>query len=435
VNGYYSKNGTRCTTSVATNECPVAVKVKFVYNCDTSDTNNYKNGKCVRASTIEAYHAIYQEKTIPGEAPIKPIIVGDSNVDGNAIAATPISTNSLAGYVYDGFKCSAVTPIGSIPYIQLGTDKYGAPICGVDPNQQTIDALKEEMCKIKMQNIWQNGGTTTAPCDIITVNKIFNLSNTGTTKNTQDCLNGGGRVKYSGTVVATSSSQIPSAFQSYPGGKLSGTSLTEAQFKTKYGIVTNPPTFLCEIRSQANKGQSWSSSGVLSLGADFVPGSLYINAVQGGGGGGGGAGGTDGGYGGGAGGFDSGSLSSVVTPQTCSVTIGGGGSGASAGKNSGGSGGGTSISCGNFGSRSAGGGGGGGNGGGCGGSGGAGTRYGGGGAGEGKDAGHGAESSHYGAGGGGGGTCGTSGQHSGGSGAGGYVEAGWKEFIWVTGVP
>jgi len=168
VNGYYSKNGTRCTTSIATNECPVAVKVKFVYNCDTSDSNNYKNGKCLRASTIEAYHAIYQEKTIPGEAPIKPIIVGDSNVDGNAITATPISTNALAGLVYNGFACSSISPM----YIQLGTDKYGAPICGVDPNQQTIDKMQVKMCEIETAQVKTSGGATTTCTPNIVVIKL-----------------------------------------------------------------------------------------------------------------------------------------------------------------------------------------------------------------------------------------------------------------------
>lgn len=167
VNGFYSKNGVRCTTSVATNACPIAVKVQFVYNCDTTET--MMNGKCVKAKSLEIYHAIYQSINIVGEAPIKPIIVGDSNVDPRAISATPVSSSALTGMVYNEFKCSSLTPTGVPAYIQLGEDKYGAPICGQDPNQGTIDAMQTKLCDIETTQVNTYGGTTTTCNPNITV--------------------------------------------------------------------------------------------------------------------------------------------------------------------------------------------------------------------------------------------------------------------------
>ena len=212
VNGYYSKNGTRCSTSVATDACPIAVKVQFVYNCDTTEL--MMNGKCVKAKSIEVYHAIYQERNIAGEAPLKPLIIGDTNVDAGAISATPVSSSALTGMVYNDFKCSSLTPTGVPAYIQLGTDKYGAPICGQDPNQSTIDNLQVKMCEIETKQVQENGGITTTCSPNITVIKLY-----GGNHLASECtaLNGQ-TVDLNGTIVsATNAAQNKKLFCKLPG--------------------------------------------------------------------------------------------------------------------------------------------------------------------------------------------------------------------------
>ncbi len=325
MTGFYTKKGARCETATqATTDCPIAVKAKYVFDCgDVNDTVNFHNGKCAQAKTIKVYHATYQAVTIPGEAPIRPTIVGDKSVYERAIDATPIATATISTSIGKGkYECKDLQVAGGPPLFQKGEDAYGNPICLPDT---TVEIMRETICKQMMQLLWNNGRSTsssTDPCAIITITKSFKLNNTGKTdKTTNDCIANGGRV-FNGTTDVTNN------LQSYPGGTISGAINSESDYFAKYGQQSPSPTFRCKLKSVTSASKSFTSgSNVLSPtdGTEFVPGSLVVDFLYGGGGGGGGSTDMVGGFGGHGSAKVSGALSSVTNLATCTVTIGVGG--------------------------------------------------------------------------------------------------------------
>lgn len=436
VNGFYTKKGARCATATqATTDCPIAVKAKFVFACgDITNTANYNNGKCAQAKSIKVYHATYQAVAIPGEAPIRPTIVGDGSIDARAFDATPIATATISTSNGKGsYKCADLQVQGGPPLFQKGEDEYGNPICLQDT---TVEKMREQICELQMKNLWtqSGGGSSQDPCDGITVSKVFKLSNPGKTDKTiNDCKDAGGIV-----FDKTGATRI-NDFSSYPGGTLSGLITSESAFMTKYKISSGlvSPTFLCKMSKPVDKVKESTSNDTLYLDADFVPGSIVVDYLLGGGGGGGSSGMSSGGFGGSASTNASGSLAGVKkTGQTCSITIGAGGAGADAGADScgkGKAGNSSSIVC-EGGSLTASGGSGSGScDGGCSGSGGGGSILAGGGSGSGGCAMGGNGS--YGSGGGGGATCDSGwlnqdicGVRSGGSGGGGYAKIKYQVY-------
>ena len=233
VTGYYTKDAVRCTAATASSkECPISVKALFVYDCDP--TQPLVGGKCPKASKISVYHATFQEFIIPGEAPLKSKIVGDSGVSDSAIAATPISASAFTGYVNDkkDFSCAGIDP----SYIQLGVDQSGDPLCGPDPKQATIDAqaaqitaMKQEMekslCDVETAQVMASGGTTTHCSPQFTKYYLYGGSHI-----TNDCFeNKGTLIRLDGSLTKSglsqkdnkklfckfSGSKCPGSFQEY----------------------------------------------------------------------------------------------------------------------------------------------------------------------------------------------------------------------------
>ena len=97
VNGFYSKKLVRCDNVTAPSEqCPIAVKVKFVITCsEKGNTWNKALGKCTIAQKIRTFYATYQAFLIPGQKPIKPNIVADSTISNTP--ATSITVESIVG--------------------------------------------------------------------------------------------------------------------------------------------------------------------------------------------------------------------------------------------------------------------------------------------------------------------------------------------------
>jgi hypothetical protein len=408
-----------------------------VFDCgDPSDTANYYGGKCAQAKSIKVYHATYQAVSIPGEAPIRPTIVGDGSVEARATDATPVATATIATSSGKGkYACADLQVTGGPPLFQKGEDAYGNPICLPDT---TVEKMREQICELQMKNLWtqSGGGSSQDPCDGITVSKVFKLSNPGKTNKTiTDCKNAGGIV-FDKTGVTRIND-----FSSYPGGTLSGFITSESAFMTKYKISSGlvSPTFLCKMTNPVNKVKEATSNDTLFLDENFVPGSIVVDYLVGGGGGGGSSGTQDGGFGGKGSTNVSGAMPYVKKlSQTCTITIGAGGKGADVGGDycgKGGDGNPSKIACSEGGITAPGGFGGKVCDGSChGGSGGSSVGGGGGGANCGVGGGGG-----YGAGGGGGGTCGSwsdtwipywilCGSHSGGNGGGGYAKIRYQVY-------
>jgi hypothetical protein len=97
VNGFYSKKLVRCDNVTAPSEqCPIAVKAKFVITCSEKGiTWNKTMGKCTIAQKIRTFYATYQAFLIPGQKPIKPNIVGDSTISNTP--ATSIAVDAIVG--------------------------------------------------------------------------------------------------------------------------------------------------------------------------------------------------------------------------------------------------------------------------------------------------------------------------------------------------
>jgi hypothetical protein len=434
MDGAYSLHAQRCGDQSALSvNCPISMRVKYVYTCDKGDTMNWSAslGRCAIARSLKVYRATYQAISVPGKMSIKPIIIADKNVTPDALEAAPVPMSGISSINYSGkveIKCSDYQKPGDAPYFQVGQDPYGNPICSQDA---TVTEMQKQICNQMMSGIWSTGGTSASPCPIISVSKVFKLNNTGKTdKTTTDCTNAGGK-------IFTSSGAEVAALGAYPGGTLSGAITSESEFRTKYSISTASPTFTCKVKTTSNQTQEFNASGVLLL-KNFVAGSLTIDGMVGGGAGGGSSDQDNGGIGGGASAFVSGPLYSVVSDQSCTVTIGSGGVGANANVSCcarAADGGATRVACAEQASQAAGGIRGSEGNDGCrgspSGSGGASSYYGSGGSG--PNCGVGGTATSYGAGGGGGGTEGvTCGCRSGGTGAGGYVKASWKIFNWVN---
>jgi hypothetical protein len=326
IDGFYTRKGQYCSgVTAASIKCPVAVKVKYVFTCNTAGDNNaYRNGKCPIATNVKVYRATYQAIATPGEIPITTTIVADKNVSSNALIAAPIPIAQITNFVNNGsggYQCKDLQVAGGPTLFQKGVDQYGNPICEEDP---TVTELGKKLCDQQMITIWQNGGTSTAPCEIITVTKVFKLNNAGKTNLTTNDCKANNYVVYDTAL----NKNVNNDLHTYVGGTLSGAITDENAFKTKYGITTSSPTFTCKVPTEVAKSASYTSNGTLVLDDNFVPGSIYVDYLYGGGGGGGASGIASGGFGGGASSNGGGSLSSVVSkPQTCMITIGAGGPG------------------------------------------------------------------------------------------------------------
>ena len=95
VHGFYSKKLVRCDNATEPSEqCPIAVKAKFVITCKKSSTL-WDGTRCTEAKKIRTFYATYQAFTIPGQKPIKPNIVGDSTTSNTP--ATSISIDAIKG--------------------------------------------------------------------------------------------------------------------------------------------------------------------------------------------------------------------------------------------------------------------------------------------------------------------------------------------------
>jgi hypothetical protein len=96
VHGFYSKKLVRCDNATAPSEqCPIAVKAKFVITCNKKTPTFWNGSKCTEAKKIRTFYATYQAFTIPGQKPIKPNIVGDSTTSNTP--ATSISIDAIKG--------------------------------------------------------------------------------------------------------------------------------------------------------------------------------------------------------------------------------------------------------------------------------------------------------------------------------------------------
>ena len=444
LTGIYTKKGRRCDNlTAATLDCPIIVKAKFVYTCDTAGDPDtvYRNNNCTQALNVKVYRATYQDPSIsiPGEPPVAPRIVADKGISSALTVASPVSMAQISSTAKGAYKCSDVPTTGGITLFQKGVDAYGNPICLQDT---TVEIMRQQICELQMKDTWRFGGSSQDPCEYIYVSKVFKLNNTSSAasgKTTADCI------AKSGILIDGAGNNVTNSLNNYPGGTLSGSITSESAFRSKYKLLAsslNSPTFLCKVPSNVDRSASFTTSGNLNLGSDFVDGSLVVNSLYGGGGGGGASGVGKGGMGGAAGGFDSGALSSVNGNQVCSVIIGAGGPGAKVSADycgSGTSGNPSSISC--VGGRKDAGGGGGGTT--CGGDchGGAGGGAGGGAR---QSCGMGNSATGYGAGGGAGGTCDSScacawdvcvcadicGAHSGTGGHAGYAEVSYKVRVY-----
>jgi hypothetical protein len=97
ITGFYSKKLVRCdNATAASEECPIAVKAKFVITCKTGKFYwKQELGKCTIASKIRTFYATYQAFVIPGQKPIKANIVGDST--NSNTPATAIRVQDIVG--------------------------------------------------------------------------------------------------------------------------------------------------------------------------------------------------------------------------------------------------------------------------------------------------------------------------------------------------
>jgi hypothetical protein len=356
ITGFYSKKGARCEgLTAASKECPVAVKAKFVVNCDKDDPINTLNEKCAIAKDIKTYYAVYQEFPTPDEKPVKTRIVGDSTIAGNSSIAIPVPMAAINATTKSAYKCEDLQVTGGPPLFQKGVDQYGYPRCRED---ESVNKLNEKVCQMQMQGIWDKGGSSTAPCPIITVEKVFpiykkdrKLVDIGTgwlpkfqwqTKIIETSINTSDCFKAKGSVFNDAGTNISQNLNTTPGGKLTGI-VNQETFISKYKIL-NPtvPQMFCNVAQEEEKSEEFTTSGALILDSNYIPGSLFVSELWGGGGGGGSSSASvttasplegSGGFGGKKAESKSGQLF-VYTPRTCMVIIGKGGAGASASNDS-----------------------------------------------------------------------------------------------------
>lgn len=97
ITGFYSKKLVRCdNATAASEECPIAVKAKFVITCKTGNFYWKQDlGRCTIASKIRTFYATYQAFLIPGQKPIKANIVGDST--NSNTPATAVRVEDIVG--------------------------------------------------------------------------------------------------------------------------------------------------------------------------------------------------------------------------------------------------------------------------------------------------------------------------------------------------
>jgi hypothetical protein len=287
-------------------------------------------------------------------------VVGDSTISNNSSIAMPVPLAAVNASTKSAYKCADLQVAGGAPLFQKGVDQYGYPICEQDT---TVNIMRDQICKQMMQSIWENGGTSTAPCEIITVTKVFPLSNFAS-KTTTDCRNispAEARKLYK-TENGTSFEVPDFNLNKVSGGTLSGAITNVTTFKTKYGITSTPPTFQCKKRTVVTKAEplgatGWrsSTSTQFTLPSNYVPSSLNVTVIGGGSGGGGSNHNwTDpsGGAGGKAGNalLNNNLYLATVPGAVCKVTVGKGGGGGSPGSETKSSPGGDSaISCGDLG--------------------------------------------------------------------------------------
>ena len=339
LTGRYTKNGVRCgdLSSAATQVCSMALRGLFVMECDPSMTSPSTIGgdfRCVKAARFYVYYALYQDIMIANEAPMKAIVYGDKLVNSpngstQRTDAVPLSYAKLIPFLANASTCAILTPVTTPPtpnYIQLGTDAYGAPICDRDPNQDTIDNLQTQTCKLQAQAIWQNGGSMQSPCEPATVTKDFRLSTSAL--HTSDCLNFSPPIQRRVTRNGVASYN----FFGVPGGMLSNTTRSESDFMSHWAIAPSltSPTFECQVNTAVRSYQNFTTTATMMLPPDAIPGSVSVEVV-GGGGGGGSTSLTNGGQGGGAATKGTANFPALGPNQSCSISIGAGGSGGSSG--------------------------------------------------------------------------------------------------------
>ncbi|MBI2607107.1 MAG: hypothetical protein HYW49_13615 [Deltaproteobacteria bacterium] len=249
LTGFYDDTGKRCAdqTGAAAN-CVFKIEAWVTPLCPKDSSGN-PYAKCKRAETFTFEYQVSQVKSLPGMPTFATVKTGTTDRPNITV---PYSAIRAAKYTY--VDCKQLYPNNINMQYQSGVDSLGQPICGKDPNQDTIDALKDEMCKLKVQQVWQNGGSTQSPCDVIQIDKVFKLT-ANAAKTTTDCTSQGGTV-YDGSTASPN-------LGAYPGGKITvnGTVTDEASFnKSKYGITGSSPTFGCKKEVTRQVTKSFQSS-------------------------------------------------------------------------------------------------------------------------------------------------------------------------------
>ena len=278
--------------------------------------------------------------------------------DGMNRPTAVVPYSAIRSMQYGSTDCKTLHPTDINQQYPIGYDSSGRVICGPDPNQELIDTTANELCKVKTQHVWINGGTVTTQtqsqaatgtssqsgvCKAVTVDKIFPLSNSAT-KTTEDCLNQGGTV-YDGSNQVTN-------FAVYPGGRVTWEGVVQTDqttFKGFYSITTSTPTNL--ICKKAGAGTlvtvNADTSRSITLPSDYFPNSLQAMVIGGGGGGHGSGGATNGCYNaaGGCAGQKIIQNFAGAPNAVCTISIGGGGGGGGTSQNAGLGGGATTFGC------------------------------------------------------------------------------------------
>ena len=347
VTGFYDINGKKCTPG--SKECAFHVYATYTAGCLTTDGTFQPT--CSKPNEMKINYFVKQYNVPTGMPPISTV---STESGGRAAAVLSFSKlNAQQGKTYncaEMYPAETIDPSTGVKYgttkaYNLGTDAYGDPICGEDPNKKVIDELTKELCKTKVQAIWVNGGTVDTPaCGKITITKVFKLTNSA--KTTSDCTTQGGTV-YDGSNASPN-------LNAYPGGTITVSDLitSESSFLETYKYIqTSSPTFGCKkpmIRDVSNT--KTSGTGSFQIPSNYVTGSLQVE-LWGGGSGGDSAGTLDGGSGGGAGQHIPYKSLTATAGMTCSYSIGGGGSGGTPGYaiaafiRKGGQGGDTTVTC------------------------------------------------------------------------------------------
>lgn len=217
LTGFYDDNGARVAAGTLdecknTPNCVFRIEAWMTPKCPGHELGKDLGATCAKAENFQIDWRVSQVNLIPGMGSFQTI----ETVINTDKPPVTLPMSAILATKYENFNCKDLVKPGDpeyekkSKYIVIGVDATGQPICDEDPNQKMIDALKEEVCRNQINDVWKagpggnstgstaSGSTATIQCEKINVAKVFTLA--GGTGTTATCAAPGKVVHADGTV-------------------------------------------------------------------------------------------------------------------------------------------------------------------------------------------------------------------------------------------